>query len=60
MNNPEFELVKLGDWWRFVSHKHKMLTVGWKYKDKADFSIIRFDSYTEAEMYERYQDYFSF
>lgn len=54
----EWELIKLGEWWRFVNHNKKYLTVGWKTKESADFRAIRIDKYTIPLMLDRYQDYF--
>jgi len=58
INKDEWELVKLGDFWRFVDHTNKLLTTGWANIDNMDIEIIRVDKVSIPYMLERYQDYF--
>lgn len=58
VNKEAWDVVKLGDFWRFVDHKNKLLTVGWTDPNKIDREVIRIDNTTIALMSDRYQDYF--
>lgn len=58
INKDEWELVKLGDFWRFVDHTNQLLTVGWEGEDNVDIEIVRVDNGTIPLMVDRYFDYY--
>lgn len=58
INKQEWERVKIGDYWRYVDHKNKLLTTGFKYPEGLSLDIIRVDKKTVSLMSERYSEYF--
>jgi len=60
INISQFQIIKLGSWYRYINHDLSMITTG--YLDVNDLlknrDLIRFDSESLTYMLDRYTDYF--